>query len=159
MEGVKMKRLLITLTIFALLIIPQFAVGSDLDDLKAEVEKFIQAFNSLDANTIAQMTQPGLTVFDTDSPFLHVSPDRNTIKAEMQNWFSSLESLSLILVDPQYNVVGNTGMMSGYETSTSKPKDGPSTTSHYRITMTFIKSSGKWLALNIHLSYLPSGKP
>jgi ketosteroid isomerase-like protein len=154
-----MKRLLTIITIFVLLAVPQFALASDLDDFKAEVDKFVQAFNSLDANAIAQTIQPGLVVFDYDSPFSSVYPDKTAVKESMQKWFSNLESLNIVLVEPQYNVVGNTGVMWGYETSTSKPKDGPSVTIHYRVIMTYIKSEGKWCVLTIHLSYLPPGKP
>lgn len=154
-----MKRILFSFVVLSLLVIPPSVLGSDLDDLKTAEEKFVQAFNSLNANAVAQMTQPGLTVFDTDSPFPSVYQDRDAVKDSMQNWFSGLESLDIVVIDPQYNIVGNTGIMVGYETLTSKPRGGPSTTAYYRISITFVKSGGKWLALNIHLSYFPSGKP
>jgi len=152
-----MKRLLISLVIAALVVVPQFALGSDSDEFKAEVERFIKAFNSLDANTISQTAHPGCVVFNTDSPFITVYPTPAAFGEGLQNWFSGLESLSIILVEPQYNVVGNTGVMWGYESSTAKPKDGPSTTIYYRTTMTFVQSGGKWRVLSIHMSKLPSG--
>ena len=154
-----MKRLFILFIAVFLLVVPSSVLGSDLDDLKAATRKFVQAFNALDADAVAQMTQPGLSVFDADSPFPTIYQDRDAVKAGMQDWFVGLESMNIVVVDPQYNVVENTGIMLGYETNTYKPKDGPSAASYYRISITFIKSGSKWLALNIHLSYLPSGKP
>jgi len=152
-----MKRLLISMTILAFLVVPQFALGADLDDFKAEVEKFVQAFNSFDVSTIAQTAHPGLVVYNTTSPFPDVYPTTAALANAMQEWFSTLESLNIVRVNPQYQVVGNTGVMWGYDTSTTKPKDGPTTTDHYRVTMTFIKSGGKWRVLTIHMSNLPSG--
>lgn len=64
-----MKRLLIPLTIFALLVVPQFAAGSDLDDFKAFHEKVINAWNSLDAEALTQVILPGSIMFTAYSPF------------------------------------------------------------------------------------------
>ena len=40
-----MKRLLVSIAALALLVVPQFVLGSDLDDLKAAHEKIIKAYN------------------------------------------------------------------------------------------------------------------
>ena len=146
-----MKRLLISITILALLVVPQFALSADVDDFRAEVEKFVQAFNSMDVSTIAQTVHPGLVVYNTVSPFPQVYPTTAALGNAMQEWFSTLESLNIVLVNPKYQVIGNTGVTWGYETSTTKPKDGPTTTDHYRVTTTFIKSNGKWHVLTIHM--------
>ena len=150
-----MRRLFVSIVLLSLLSVPQFAAGSDMDDFKAEVEKFVQAFNSFDVETIAKTAHPGMVVYTIDSPFPEVHQTSNTFRDGIQGWFDTLESLNIVLVNPQYRVVGNTGIAWGYETSTAKPKDGPPTTNHYRVTMTFVKSGGKWLLLTIHMSDLP----
>jgi ketosteroid isomerase-like protein len=155
--GIRMKRLLISMTILALLIVPQFALGADVDDFKAEVEKYVQAFSSMDASTIGQTAHPGLVVYNTTSPFPTVYPDSAALSEGMKSYFSTLESLNITYVNPQYRVNGNYGLTWGYQSSVAKPKDGPETSDHYRITMTFIKSGGKWLVSSIHMSKLPSG--
>jgi ketosteroid isomerase-like protein len=150
-----MKRLLFLFAVASLLVMPQYTLGADVDDLKVTYEKFLQAFNSLDAVTIAKTAEPGLVAYNTSSPFIEVFPTQDSFKQSMQNWFSGLESLNIDPVDLQFKVVGNTGIMWGYLSSTIKPNDGPSYTEHCRITSTFIKSSGQWRVLSIHMSYLP----
>ena len=152
-----MKRTILSFIVLTLMVAPQFVLGADVDDLKADYEKFLQAFNSLDAATIAKTAEPGLVVYNTDSPFIELFPTQDSMKQSMQDWFSTLESLNIVPVNLQYKVFGNTGIMWGYQSSTTKPKDGPSTSSHYRITTTFIKSGGQWRVLTIHMSKLPSG--
>jgi ketosteroid isomerase-like protein len=153
--GFVMKRLLLAFAVLSLLIVPQFALGADVDEFKVAVEKFVQAFNSFDVATIAQTAHQGLVVYTTSSPFPDVYPTTAAFGDSLKGWFPTLESLNIVLVNPQYKVVENTGVMWGYETSTTTPKDGPTTTEYYRITMTFIKSGGKWLVLTIHMSRLP----
>ena len=60
-----MKRLHVSITILTLLVLPQFALGSDLDDLKAAYANVIQAWNNLDADAIASMEYPGRVSFFT----------------------------------------------------------------------------------------------
>lgn len=152
-----MKRLFISLTILTLLVVPQFALGSDVDDLKAAVERFVQAFNSLDAGTVAEMAHPGLVVYNNVSPFPFVYSNTAAFEEDIQDYFSGLESLNYDLYNPQYMVVGNTGVMWGHETGTANTKEGLEDIVYFRVTMTFIKSDGNWRVLTIHLSELPSG--
>jgi ketosteroid isomerase-like protein len=153
----EMKQYLFSMTILALLVVPQFALGSDVDAFEAEVEKYVQAFNSMDAATIGQTAHPGLVIYNTTSPFPTVYPDNAALSEGMKTFFSTLESLNITYVNPQYRVNGNYGVTWGYQSSVAKPKDGPETSDHYRITMTFIKSNGKWLVSSIHMSKFPSG--
>jgi protein TonB len=55
-----MKRLPISMTILALLVVPQFALGADIDDLKAAGEKMIQPNTSLSATAfkLGEVDQP-----------------------------------------------------------------------------------------------------
>jgi len=139
---------------------PQYTLGADVDDLKATCEKMVQAFNSFDAHTIAGLDYPGHVGFYVDGSFPEITPIENTVAetaASIQEFFDTLDSLSITLVNPQYRVVENTGIMWGYETASIKYKDGPVRTFHSRITQTFVKKDGKWLLLTIHMSYIPTG--
>jgi hypothetical protein len=75
----------------------------------------------------------------------------------LQSFFDTLESLTRTPINLQYRVVGNTGIVWGYETLTYKPKDGPMKTIQSRVTATYTKSGGKWLLLTRHESAIPSG--
>ena len=152
-----MRRLFIALSFIALFFVPQFVLADDVGQFKAEVEKYVQAFSSMDVPTIAQTGYPGLVLFDTDSPFATVYPDKTAFGESIKGWFSTMESLDITYVNPQYRVNGNYGVTWGYQSSIIKPKGGPQITTYYRITMTFIKTDGKWLVSTIHMSKLPSG--
>ncbi len=150
-----MKRLFISMTILVLLILPQFTFGSDVDELKAESERWLQAFNSMDADTIAKMTHPGLVVVEANDPFPFVYPTPETFKEALQNWFSTLDSINFTSFNPQYRIVENTGIIWCYSGGRVKPKGGSLVTSYSRMTMTFVKSDGKWRMLMYHFSRFP----
>ena len=69
-----MKRLLISMTILTFLFVPQFALGSDVDDLKAAFEKMVNAYISLDAETLASLLHPGCVYYNTVAAFPDVTP-------------------------------------------------------------------------------------
>ena len=158
-----MKRLLIAMMIVTLLILPQFALGSDLDDLKAANEKVIKGWNNFDAETIASMIYPGSVMFEANSPFPNVGAigPMKDVQAQVTEGlkmvFGNLEFISITPYNLQYRVVGNTGIIWGYYTTNSKPKGQPSTTNYIRMTATWIKSDGKWFCLTTHFSAIPLG--
>jgi ketosteroid isomerase-like protein len=155
-----MKRLLISVAVLALLVAPRLTFGADVDDLKAAVERAIKAFNSLDPAPLASTVHPGFVMFDRDSAFADVSPMQNveaSTRTGLQSWFATLESLNITPVNYQYKVVGNTGIVWGYETMTYKPKGGPMQTIQSRVTSVYLKSGGKWLIIMSHSSAIPSG--
>ena len=150
-----MKRLLTSVLILILLFFPQFTFGSDLDEFKAVVETFTQAFNSMDADVIAQMTHPGLVVSEADDPFPNVYPNPDEFKEILQNWFSTVDSVKFININPQYKIVGNTGIFWCILESRIKQKGSSLNTGYERQTMTFVKSDGKWRVLMYHHSKFP----
>lgn len=54
-----MKKLFVSIAVLLLLAVPQLAAGAEVDDFKAEVEKFVQAFNAFDLATIAKNGSSG----------------------------------------------------------------------------------------------------
>jgi len=150
-----MKRLLISITILTLLIIPQFTFGSDLDDFKAAAEKLGQAFNSMDTDTIAKMTHPGFIIWEANAPFPKVYPTPDEYKEVLKGWFSTLDLLNSTSINPQYKVVGNTGVVWSIGERVIKRKGGLREVAYSRSTMTFVKSDGKWKLLMFHFSKFP----
>lgn len=153
-----MKRLLIPIIILAFLIFPQFALGSDLDDLKAAGEKLTQAWNNIDADTIASMEHPGRVSYFYVSAFPDVAPIKNFqehITKSLKMHLSNLESISINPYNMQYRVIGNTGLMWGHLTVYEKLKGEKMKTWYARHTSTWIKSNGKWLCIMTHNSPIP----
>ena len=155
-----MRRILISLNVIGLLFIPQFAAGDDLADLKAANEKIIKAYNTHDAETIASMISPGAVSFDYDAAFPNVAPMENTqaqITQSMTLLFGAVEFISINPYNPQYRVIGNTGIVWGHYTVNIKLKGQPSYITRYaRYTSTWIKSGGNWMALTTHASAIPA---
>ena len=150
-----MKRLIISFAVLALLIVSNLAFGDDLDDLKAADDRHFKAFAARDAATFSAMAHPELVAFARNAAF--ALPNRELSIKSLQDWFATLESLSITPIDYQYKVIGNTGIVWGYNIVTYKPKDGSQQTYQQRQTSTWIKSGGKWLALLSHASAIPSG--
>ena len=149
-----MKRLLISTTILTSLFLPQIAFGSDLEELKTAVEKWYQAYNSMDADTIIQMTHPDIIVCEALAPFPFPHSSLEEDKDSLKSWFSSLDSLNFRVFNPQYKVVGDTGIMWCYLGRRTVRK-GIISDLYVRQTMTFVKSDGKWRVLMYHFSKFP----
>jgi ketosteroid isomerase-like protein len=156
-----MKRLMISVAALLLLVVPQLAFGTDLDDLKAADAQATKAFNSLDAATIASTVYPGGVYFGATDAFPTLVATENTVAQHtnlLKTLFGSLDYLFVVPYNIQYKVVGNTGIVWGHETVLSKAKGGQAQTRHYRVTTTWVKSDGKWMVFMVHQSAIPSGE-
>jgi ketosteroid isomerase-like protein len=156
-----MKRLLLSIAAATLLVAPQLALGADADDLKAAYEKVLKAYNSLDAAAIASMIHPGAVNFDRNMAFPSVAPIKDTeaqLTSSLKASFAQIELLNITPVNYQCKVFGSTGIVWGYATTAIKLKDGPVRVMYSRVTSTWVKSGGKWLALMMHASAIPSGE-
>jgi hypothetical protein len=67
------------------------------------------------------------------------------------------ESTSFTPLNPQYRVIGSTGIVWGHTVLSLKPKDGPLTTTFIRFTFVFVKTEEQWLEACGHFSQLPTG--
>lgn len=153
-----MKRLLISITILLLFAIPQFALGSDVEDLKATNEKMFKAYNTLDVETIASMVYPGGVLYDYGAAFPDTAPMEDTqaqLAKSLKTILSDLEYISITPYNVQYRVVGNTGIVWGHYTINVKPKGQSMITNHARMTSTWINSNGEWRNIMTHLSAIP----
>jgi hypothetical protein len=70
---------------------------------------------------------------------------------------ASPESVTVTPINPQFRVIGTTGVVSSHLAIALKPKDGPMTTMFVYYIGTLAKSDGKWLLVAEHASRLPSG--
>ena len=153
-----MRRILISLTVIALLFMPQFAAGDDVTDLKATYERLVQALNSLNAEAIASTVYPGRIIFGYNEAFPIIAPMENTKENALQDLkasFSTLEYLQLVPYNMQYRVIGNTGIAWGHSTEYMKTKGEVSRIQHARFTSTWIKEDGKWYNVMYHTSAIP----
>ena len=152
-----MRRVFITLTVFALFFVPQFASGSDTDDLKDFCAKFVSAWNSLDAEAVVSMDYEGGVGFGVDNPFPIITKKEDKL-AYLKSLMASIEFIKITLFSDQYKVVGDTGISWGYYTMMVKPKGEAMQTEYARYTLTAVKAGKKWKILAMHQSAIPVGK-
>ncbi len=154
-----MKRLLLLAMAVSLLIFSQFALAGDVEDLKAAHGQLLKAFMSRDAAAIASMICPGAVNFESAFPML--APEQDTVAQLTNHYTTSLgfvEYLYIVPYNTQYKVVGNTGISWGHATVYEKVKGEKAQARYERLTLTWVKSGGKWLVLMAHTSPLPSAQ-
>jgi len=149
------RRVLLAVTLGAVLVTAAAARGDDVADLKATFEQGIAALNKQDVNAFLTLFHDDFTGFGAIAPFL--TEGKTRLQATLQNTFSSRESTAITPMNTQFRVIGSTGIVQTYLTNTFKPKDGPVTTAFVRGTLTYVKADGKWRIVANHLSRIPSG--
>ena len=148
-----MRALLMCLVTFGLFLSTP-ALAADVDDLKTTFEKAVKAYNSHD-EVFFTMVHDQSVIFNPSTPFA-VDGKAAYQPATLSIW-AVTESVAFTPVNPQYRVIGTTGMAWGHYAISIKLKDGPMETSFGRYTVIFAKSGGKWLAVASHYSAIPSG--
>jgi ketosteroid isomerase-like protein len=128
------------------------ALAGDVDDLKAAFEKGVKGYNSRDENVFATVHDQHVD-FSATVPFAIVgkAPYQQNTKA----FWASTESATIKPINPQFLVVGSTGIAWGHCAVAFKPKDGPQGTYFFRYTFTYAKSGGKWVSVASHVSSIP----
>ena len=153
-----MRSVVLTLAAIAVLIVPA-ARGADVDDLKAASEAFIEAVNRQDVSEMLASSHDEYVDFGLNAVFPNDRKGRSRAdrRQETANFFAYRERFNVTLINPQYRVVGTTGIVWGHGRVVEKRKDGPQKTRTDRFLTTWVKSGGKWLRLAFHLSVVPSG--
>ena len=128
---------------------------ADIDELKATFEEWVQALNSRNLKAFSAVLHDEVIFFAHNAPF--PVDGKAAFQQAIQTLVENSESFDATLINPQYRVIGNTGIAWGLVAFSSKPKDGPFTTVFGRYTATLTKADGKWLVVADHLSVLPGG--
>ena len=153
-----MRPVVLTLAAIAVLIVPTARAG-DVDDLKAAYEAYIEAFSKQDVSANLATQHDEYVSYGPNAVFPNDRKGRS--KADLQqgleNFLAIRERFTITPINPQYRVVGTTGLVWGHERIVRKLKDGPQGTIRVRYIRTWVNSGGKWLRLASHLSAVPSG--
>jgi ketosteroid isomerase-like protein len=154
-----MKQAIVAFSLGAVLLAPASVWGGDLEDLKAAMEGLYSALHQRDAEGIVETYHEQYVCFTGNGVFPQdwVTRSKEERVQYYEKVFANYENYTVALINPQYRVAGNTGIVWGHHRSVRKPKDGPRETSTRRFTRTWVKSGGKWLMLASHRSAVPSG--
>ncbi len=153
-----MRPVVLTLAAIAMLIVPA-ARAADVDDLKAAEEAFVEALNKQDVSALLASAHDEFVSYGANAVFPNDRKGRSKAdrRRGAENFLANRERFTLTLINPQYRVVGTTGIVWGHARSVVKLKDGPQETRTRRFLSAWVKSGGKWVRLAAHSSAVPSG--
>jgi len=152
----KTRCLILLMALGAFILAPQPAIADDLADLKAADGKLFNAWNTSDVEGIFDAwSDTGIWLSDSRAfPLTHRNlPER---KAYWAKWFET-HSVRMMWYNPQYLVIGNTGLVWGHVTQTAMNKvKGIGKEIYLKMSITYVKSEGKWKVVLCHSSPMPS---
>ncbi len=150
--------LFIRIAVTALVAGASLAAG-DVDDLRAAHEKRITSINSGETDFAAEQQHVLGVAFSPGSPFASHDPNRTTesMKAEWRAQIEPFEWRKFQLINPQYLVIGSTGVVWGHVRATHKLIDGPQQIEHRKTTHVYVNEGGAWKLLVTHTSWMPDG--
>ena len=123
---------------------------ADIDDLKAAFGQHMVALNQRDLEAFATLYHDHVVVFTDNAPF--AVEGKAGFQQGVQTAWDNCGSLTLTPINPQFLVLGDTGLAWGHYAETVKPKDGPLQAVFARYTITFVKSQEQWRAAAVHVS-------
>ena len=149
------RHMLLAFAIFAVLCAPTVVRGADVDDLKAAFEQGTKALNALDVDGFMALAHDQSVTVGASSPF---PVDGKAAQRQVfQSAVNNRESQNFTPINPQFRVIGTTGITWGNGSVAIKPKGGPLETHYVRYTIIYAKSDGKWLRVASHISWMPAG--
>ena len=149
------KNAILAFAIFTVICAPAAVRGADVDDLKAAFEQGTKAINALDVDGFMALAHDQSVVFGAASPF--PTDGKAAQRQIIQSVVNSRESQTFTPINPQFRVIGTTGIAWGNGSIVIKPKGGPLETHYVRYTIAYAKSDGKWLRVATHISWMPAG--
>jgi len=122
-------------------------------ELQALTQKFADAFDQRDVQSLLDMLSEDVEVFD------HV-PYRFDGKALFAKYLNeviaSLASASFGFRQPSYRMLSDeVGSVNAHDMFTGVTKDGKTLSIHGRTTLVFIKQSAQWKIVSAHFSAIP----
>jgi predicted O-methyltransferase YrrM/ketosteroid isomerase-like protein len=145
----------------ALALFPVTVFAGDLEDLQAAQNGWVEAFNRHDDAALAAALHENYTEFGSaadDASDWTARPAGDRRRTFTEN-FARYERWTIQILGQQYQVAGNTGIVSGTEKAARVPKGGVLEHPRTRFTNTWLKSGGRWLLLAAHRSSPPATAP
>ena len=156
-----MRRVVLTYSALLLLATGTSGLCSDLDDFKAAHERSVAALNALDVDGLLAVFHEQLVAFDAENPFpwdMTKAPSKAELRKVFRDAMANVERMTMTMIDPQYRLIGNTGINWGHYRIEMKLKGGPVKTTYIRAMAIYTKLDGKWVQVAYHNSFLPTGR-
>ena len=151
-----LHRYIPTVFILTLAFMPAIALGDDVASLKAVFEKEIAALNASDLETVMTMQHEQIVAMNPGS--LKAIDTKPARREGYQQLFDAVEKFTVTPQNPEFRVVGDSGIVWGTYEILNKPKDGEEVTFSIRFSRTYVKNNGTWQLFLYHVSAVPEGK-
>jgi len=124
-----------------------------LESLKATEARRLAALNARDVDTIVEI-EGGAVGFGWASTASRKN-DPASYKARIKRWLGTMEHFEIELLDDDYRVVGNTGLVIGTLVRREKPIEGKTLTRQLRYSATYVLEGKRWRMVQYHRSPMP----
>jgi len=150
----KTRCLIPFMVVGALMLLCQPAIADDRTDLMAAFESYMKAFNTGDVETFMDFWVEGGIFLHPGSAFPHVIKIAGA-KRYWIRWFET-HTARMSLYKPDFLVIGNTGLLWGHSSMVTMNKEkGIGKNNFNQLSITWVKSEGKWKVAVWHVSRMP----
>ena len=124
-----------------------------LESLKATEARRLAALNGRDVDTIVEI-EGGAVGFGWASTASRKN-DPASYKARIKRWLGTMGHFEIELLDDDYRIVGNTGLVIGTLVRREKPIKGKTLTRRLRYSATYVCEGKRWRMVQYHRSPMP----
>jgi ketosteroid isomerase-like protein len=151
----KIRCIILIIVVTVLMSFSQPAITDDLADLKAAHQAFVKAWNTADVTGAFEYRQDGGIWLPDSQAFPVVTNSALGIQIFTKFLETHIYRYSWYKVD--YRVIGDTGFVWGVRTKSVIVKaTGTGKRTFLKTSMVFMKSEGKWKAVMLHDTPIPS---
>jgi ketosteroid isomerase-like protein len=126
--------------------------SQDLAALKTSFETEVDALNRRDLNATLTSVDNHMVSFGIFSPF--PIEGKEGFRQAVQEYFNDYEHAVFTPINPEFKIVGATGVAWGNFRIATRQKSGASHYSNGRYMFTYAQSEGKWVLISRHSSLL-----
>jgi ketosteroid isomerase-like protein len=126
--------------------------SQDLAALKISFEAEIEALNRRDLNATLTAVDNRIVLFGIFSPF--PIEGKEGFHQAVQEYFNDYDYAVFTPINPEFKIVGATGVVWGNFRIATRQKSGSSHYSDGRYMFTYAQSEGKWVLISMHYSLL-----
>lgn len=134
---------------------PQLPTTDDeaLESLKATEARRLAALNARDVDTIVEIEGRSVGFGWASTAARKHEPAYFEVRIE--RWLGTMEHFEIELLDDDYRVVGNTGLVIGTLVRRETPIEGRPLTRRLRYSATYVLEGNRWYMVQYHRSPMP----
>ena len=145
------KYILLTILLTGLLFTPASLQAGDVDDLKVAFDHWVNAYNSRSVEDLVACYHDQAVSFGQfkEPPVV----EKAAIREGVQSFYHQVEHVNFSPNDPQFRVIDNTGVVWSLYSLYWRGRSAIRMMNTFgRLTLTFVKTDGKWLIVSQHAS-------